>query len=211
MACEGSRGGLEADAVPCREFFHDAANDPRSSLPIAVGIRAGGHGLIGGRVAQERQGLRNNTVRSRTDELDGASVDAFGALRRIAHHEDRLAERWGFLLHSARVGQDQPARRGERDKMGIRLRRNEADILSRTEPAMDNVLDARVEVYRVDDQQRGALAGKLLEGVANLFETVAEILPTMAGDEDHFPLLPASAEDLIEISVQLVAHLRNFL
>ena len=75
------------------------------------------------------------------------------------------------------------------DEMLIVLRRHQVNVRLVRQHAIHRCLDLRIQVHRVDKLHIGVAQGKVGEGLADVAETIAEILPPMAGDQHHPPIV----------------------
>src|SRR5690606_22253880 len=83
--------------------------DPRGALAVAERIVRRRHLRVGGIVVEQAARLRENAVGIGSHQERGARGDSFWPLGRLAHDEDRLAERGRLLLYAAAVGQHEMA------------------------------------------------------------------------------------------------------
>ena len=76
-------------------------------MSIAVGVASVAHLGVLGLVLEEQFESLVDGLLVRADEFQGASIDAFGAFRGVAHHEHRHAVTRAFFLDSTGIGEAQ--------------------------------------------------------------------------------------------------------
>src|SRR5690348_15823175 len=91
------------------EILKNRDDDAFARLSIAIRIVNCGHGIIVAGVFDQSHSRRDDGVGIGADELDGAGRHRFRPFGDRPHHEHRLAQRRGLLLHAATVGQDEIA------------------------------------------------------------------------------------------------------
>jgi hypothetical protein len=103
-------------------------------------------------VGKQSFGFEENSIFIRTDQPDSA-VESFLTLGLFAHDENRFAERRRFFLNTAGVRQDKRRAAHQGDERFVRLRSNQTHIRKIAEDSINRLLNARVEMHRVDDVQ----------------------------------------------------------
>ena len=102
----GASGGQrDADAEKPARRLHD----PAAGLTVAEGIVGPGHGAVSLRVLQQPAGLRQDRFAVSADQLRRAGLHRLGPLGGATQHQHRLAQSRGFLLQTARIGEQQGA------------------------------------------------------------------------------------------------------
>ena len=118
--------------------------------------------------------------------LDGPGLDGFGPLGLVAENEHRLAERWAFFLHPARVGQDQERSPHQGHELEVADRLDQADS---REPAQGRIRpDSRTEGLGWTGKttlSRGSAFDEVAERLADFQERLAEALAAVGRDQDH--------------------------
>ncbi|MNC46352.1 hypothetical protein D3C75_953690 [compost metagenome] len=69
--------------------------------------------------------------------------------------------------------------------MLVILGRDQVNIVAARQQRVHRLLHLRIEVHRVDELHVGVAQGQFGQGQANAFETGAEVLPAVAGDQHH--------------------------
>ena len=82
----------------------DDLRDPAGGPAIAIGIMRPRHCGVSTIVIQQPRDLRNDLRAIGADKLCSASRHPLRPLRRLAHHQNRLAKRGCFFLHATTVG-----------------------------------------------------------------------------------------------------------
>ncbi len=162
----------------------DGFGDAFGGAAVAVGVVHVGAAIVFGGVIEEERRFGEDALRVGADEACSSGVDGFGPFGFLAHDEDGFAERGGFFLNAAGVGEDEVAAAHEVDEGDVFLGRDEVDVGESGEELVDGVLDVGVGVDRVDNFDVRA-SGEGMERLADAEEALAEAFAAVAGDEDH--------------------------
>src|SRR5262249_2433395 len=154
---------------------------------IAVGVDVDLTSGVFPGVRQEPGHAFDNEVVLSADQFGGAGFQALGPLRRIAHDQDRLPQRGRFLLHAARVGQDDARAGHQPNELWVGGWWDQMNIRPAPQEAVDWLLDVGVQVHGVDERAMPEALAQRGDGPANLVKARAEVFPAVPGDEDERP------------------------
>lgn len=143
------------------------------------------HGLVLGLIAEQATELAVDDVLLGADELQRAGCHALGALRGVAHYEHRLAKARGLLLDTARVGEDEVARRHEVVEVEHLERVNDVQTVEAVQLLMCRLADERVHVDGVNRLSVGVLLHHTADGSEHAVHGLAQVLAAVRRDEDE--------------------------
>ena len=182
------------------EAFPQCVDDSFAGVAVAVGIDGLAHAAVGGGLVEQGGDGAGDAVEVRSDELDRAGGDGFGAFGGVAHDEYGLAQAGGFLLDAAAVGEDDVALGHEVDETQVFQRFDEVHVAQVSEVGTEDVVDGTphvgVEVHGVDEVHLRVAFGERFDGAAHGEETGAEVLAAVASDE-HEAASACEAADVV--------------
>ena len=141
------------------------------------------HGRVGCFIVKQAFGLCNDPVGIRAHQLGGSGRDALRPLGRLAHDENRLAERRSFFLHASTVGQNQGRNVEQADKVRVVEGLDQRDVVEAGQAFVHDLAHVGIGMDR--EYQRHVVAGREpVDGGSNRLHALAEILPPVAGHAD---------------------------
>lgn len=160
------------------------------------------HGLVLGLIAEQAAELAVDDVLLGADELQRAGGNALGAFGGVAHDEHRLTQARGLLLDTARVGEDEVARRHEVVEVENLERVDDVKAVEAVQLLVCRLADERVHVDGVDRLCVRMLLHHAADGAEHAVHGLAQVLAAMRRDEDE-----AGALSPIELGVGVaLAH-----
>lgn len=160
------------------------------------------HSLVLAPVAEQTAELAVDDVLLGADELQRAGCHALGALGGVSHDEHRLAQARGLLLDTARVGEDEVARRHEVVEVEHLERVDDVEPVKAVELLVGRLSDERIHVDGVDSLGVGMLLHHAADGAEHAVHGLAEVLAAVRRDEDE-----AGALGPVELRVRVsLAH-----
>lgn len=143
------------------------------------------HGLVLGLIGEKATELTVDDLLLCADELQRAGRHALGALRGVAHDEHRLAQARGLLLDTARVGENEVARRHEVVEVEHLERIDDMEPVEAVQLLMCRLADERVHVDGVDRLGVGVLLHHAADGAEHAVHGLAQVLAAVRRDEDE--------------------------
>ena len=189
---------LQILAVSQKEQLHETARrkllrkhvrDTFARMPITIGVRCMAHGLVLGLIGEQTAELAIDDVLLGADELKRAGGHALGALGGVAHDEHRLAQARGLLLDTARVGEDEVARRHEVVEVENLERIDNVEPVEAVKLLVRRLADERVHVDGVDCLCVRMLLHHSADGAEHAVHGLAQVLASVRRDEDEAGVL----------------------
>lgn len=143
------------------------------------------HGLVLGLIAEQAAELAVDDVLLGADELQRAGGNALGAFGGVAHDEHRLTQARGLLLDTARVGEDEVARRHEVVEVENLERVDDVKAVEAVQLLMCRLADEWVHVDGVDRLGVGVLLHHAADGAEHAMHGLAQVLAAVSRDEDE--------------------------
>ena len=143
------------------------------------------HRLVLSLVREQAAELAVDDVLLCADELQRAGGHALGALGGVAHHQHRLSQARGLLLDTARVGEDEVARRHEVVEVEHLERVDDVQAVEAVQLLVRRLADERVHVYGVDRLGVGMLLHHAADGAEHAVHGLTEVLAAVRRDEDE--------------------------
>ena len=143
------------------------------------------HGLVLGLIGEQPAELAVDYALLGADELQRAGGHALGALGGVSHDEHRLAQARGLLLDTARVGEDEVARRHEVVEVEHLERVDDMQPVEAVKLLMRRLANERVHVDGVDRLGVGVLLHYAANGAKHAVHGLAQVLATVRRDEDE--------------------------
>lgn len=152
-------------------------------MSVTIRIRRAAHGLVLGLIGEKAAKLAVDDVLLGADELQRAGGHALGALRGVAHDEHRLAQARGLLLDTARVGEDEVARRHEVVEVEHLERVDDVQAVETVELLVGGLSDERVHVDGVNCLCVRMLLHHAADGAEHAVHGLAQVLTAVRRDE----------------------------
>ena len=156
------------------------------STAVAVGAHAPRHRSIGLRIFEQPAGLRDDRLGILADQPGDSGLDRLGPLAFVPHDEDRSSQRRRFLLHSARVGQDDRRPLHRRDERPVSQRATEMHARKCFHQLFHDRTDRRIGMDRPEKLDVGKAVVQLLDRPADPPERLAERIAAV-GRHQHQP------------------------
>ena len=143
------------------------------------------HGLVLGLIGEKAAELAVDDVFLCADELQRAGGHALGALGGVAHHQHRLSQARGLLLDTARVGEDEVARRHEVVEVEYLERIDDVQTVEAVQLLVGGLSDERVHVDGVDCLCVRMLLHHAADSAEHAVHGLAQVLAAVRRDEDE--------------------------
>lgn len=168
-----------------RKLLRQHVHDALARMSVTVGVRSVAHGLVLGLIGEKATELAVDDVLLGADELQRAGRHALGALGGVAHDEHRLTQARGLLLDTARVGEDEMARRHEVVEVEHLERVDDVEPVEAVELLVRCLADERVHVDGVDRLGIGMLLHHAADGAEHAVHGLSQVLAAVRRDEDE--------------------------
>jgi hypothetical protein len=197
IAENGRKPGAVAEQVCIKAHFPtegrsngtmDVLCNPRCCLTVAIRVMRLAHDTVLHWIVKQAFRLGDDSFGADANEARVAGSYTLGALGSIAQHKDGLPKRGGFLLHPARVSQDEITGIHQSDKWQVVERREKMDARVPAESLANRNLDIGIQMQRIDDFDVAAI-GDRAYGPANRLDTRTPILAAVAGDDQYPPAM----------------------
>ena len=122
-------------------------------------------------------------------EMDGTALESLRTFGGVAHDEDGFSQAGGFFLDAAGVGEDDGGFLHQVDELEVLQGFDEEEVGAReiiAKHLVDGLAHIRVEVHGVDEVHIGIFLAEVLHSCDHADEAVAEVLSSVAGDQDEF-------------------------
>src|SRR5690554_588433 len=153
------------------------------SLTLAIRITGTRHAFVNLRLVYQPLAPMHYFVTTGTHQLHRTCLHRLGALRGIAHHQDRLTQSRCLFLNAPTVGQHKSAVLHQINKGQVFERRNQVNVRQILQQRINRLLYIGIQMYRINHLPTGMRLRDLTNGSTDFLKTLSEIFPPVSGNQ----------------------------